>query len=485
LADPKEEDPTRGSISTIANVRTASSFAALSALLVAAGLVSCSSRYRLPLLAVTSFNRETKTYSLFVADPVSGAQVLITDAAASHPAWSPDGRSLAFLVQEAGEEFGGQSLLGVAPTLQVYDADTARSRSLPLGVEPRSLPVWTPDGEYLVFSATVPNQQGRDLYQVRADGSGLERLTTTEAYEMTPGEWSADGEWLTVGVNDWEYSEEAQAEICGGECWGRLAVFPWPGGRMIIPHENATISCPNQWSPNGAVLAFLDNCTVPHDPPDELFVWDASSLETRQVTAYERPSSGPGWGVQDFAWVDDDVVYFTTWDGPTPLYEVDVSSRATRLLQEADGLRFGVSRDREGHVWLVVAKGNIQTGYPVEDATWVLRDGEEVFEEPVSYRAVWAPGAVAMAATDWIQDDPIVVRLVILSGFDTVSPTRLEIDVSRPLGRLIWAPAVGTPVFGWGWIALGVVAVLAGGVAAWLIRGIRSRHDRRRWSPQP
>jgi hypothetical protein len=419
-------------------------------------------------------------YTLVAVDPSSGEHRTITASAASDPAWSPDGRRLAFLVYEAGREPGNAALAESVPTLLVYDIMASTSRVLPLGVEPRSLPVWTPDGESLVFAATVSGQPGRDLYMVSPDGSGLERLTTTEAYEMTPGQWSADGQWLTVGVDDWVYSPEARGEICAAPCGGRLEVFHWAQRGFAVPLEYTAVYCEHHWSPDGALLAFLDRCSSAQDPPRNIFLWDASSLRTERLTRYEPGHLNMGIGIEDFAWVDEGTMYFTRWDGPTPLYELEVASRATWLLQEADGLRFDVSRDREGHVWLVVAKGNIETGHPVEDATSVLRDGEVVFEEPVSHRAVWAPGAVAMAATEWIQEDPIVVRLVILSGFDTVPPTRLEIDFNRPLGRLIWAPAAGTPGIAWWWIAIGVVAVPAGGVAAWLIRRKRSRHDRPR-----
>jgi hypothetical protein len=438
-------------------------------------------------LAVTSFDRAAQIERFFVdvIDPSGGQRRSITESAASSPVWSPDGGRLAFLAYQPGAQAGSSPLTVGVPAIEVYDVERGAGQMLRLEVEPRSLPVWTPDGEYLVFSATVSGQPGRDLYMVRPDGSGLERLTATEAFEMTPGRWSADGQWLTVGVNDWDYSAEAQAEICADPCWGRLEVFHWGQREFVVPLEHVAIYCEHQWSPEGASLAFLDYCTEPQEPPRDIYVWDAASMTTQRLTTYEPGHLNMLWGVEDFAWVDDGTMYFTRWDIPDPLYELDVATRATRFLQEGYGLPFDVRRDGQGHLWLVVGKGIGVTDSPVPRGTQVFRDGELVYEDPVPYEWVFAPGAVALAAIDRVQTDPYLDRLIVLSGLERGSPERLELEFTQPLGRLIWAPAVGTPVIAWWWIGLGVVAVLAGGVAAWLIRRKRSRHDVPRWSPQP
>jgi len=327
----------------------------------------------------------------------------------------------------------------------------------------------------LVFSATVSGQPGRDLYQVRPDGTGLERLTTTEAFEMTPGKWSPDGQWVTVGVDDWDYSAEARQEICVDPCGGRLEVFHWPQREFAVPLEYTAIYCEHHWSPEGSSLAFLDRCTSAQDPPKNIFLWDASSLRTEQLTRYEPGHLDIGWGIEHFAWLDEGRMYFTRWDIPDPLYEFDVATRASRFLQEGYGLPFDVGRDGQGHLWLVVGKGIAVTESPVPRGTQVYRDGELVYEDPVPYEWVFAPGAVALAAIDRVQTDPYLDRLVILTGLDRSSPERLELEFNQPLGRLIWAPAAGTPAIGWWWIGLGVLAVLAGGAAARLIRRKRIR----------
>jgi hypothetical protein len=89
------------------------------------------------------------------------------------PAWSPDGKTIAF-VDEVGPGFG---LFLIAP-------DGSGRRQL---TQKRALdPSWSPDGRQIVFS------DGQDIDVINADGSGLRRLTATKTREFNPA-WSPDG----------------------------------------------------------------------------------------------------------------------------------------------------------------------------------------------------------------------------------------------------------------------------------------------------
>lgn len=97
------------------------------------------------------------------------------------PHFSPDGSRVVF----ASERSGGS---------QIYVVPTA-------GGEPRRLtpmsgfftdPVWSPDGATIAFVA----RQGRfDVMTIKADGSGLVRITQDQGDNEDPS-WSADGKYL-------------------------------------------------------------------------------------------------------------------------------------------------------------------------------------------------------------------------------------------------------------------------------------------------
>lgn len=91
--------------------------------------------------------------------------------------WSPDGGRIAF-VARAGRE----------SRIRVAALDPATGRTIAVsdvttGDSDRS-PTWSPDGRYLAFSSGV--HDGADIYVVRADGSGVARLTYAHGPDWLP-----------------------------------------------------------------------------------------------------------------------------------------------------------------------------------------------------------------------------------------------------------------------------------------------------------
>jgi TolB protein len=99
---------------------------------------------------------------------------------ASDPAWSPDGRKLAFVRLNAGH--------GV----YVVKADGSGLRNLtpkPVGAAYRD-PAWSPDGRKLAF---VSDRDGNsEVYVMNANGKGQRNLTRNPAFDADPA-WSPDG----------------------------------------------------------------------------------------------------------------------------------------------------------------------------------------------------------------------------------------------------------------------------------------------------
>jgi dipeptidyl aminopeptidase/acylaminoacyl peptidase len=112
----------------------------------------------------------------------------------SLPVFSPDG---SWIVVEAGE---GRGLISVP---------TGLGRPLQLTTRRDSDPVWSPDGRVIAFMRDA-SAGGRcsDVWLVRADGTGLRRLTTSP--EPPPGvpcnsqplAWSPDGKQLLCFRHD-------------------------------------------------------------------------------------------------------------------------------------------------------------------------------------------------------------------------------------------------------------------------------------------
>ena len=112
------------------------------------------------------------------------ALTAVTD---SYPVLSPDGRQLLFRSNRSGRG-----------AIWIAKADGSEPRIFfddPAAGSDPGTPVWSPDGRVIVFAmrpADATLESESDVYTVRADGSGLKRLTNAPGDDSHP-HWSADG----------------------------------------------------------------------------------------------------------------------------------------------------------------------------------------------------------------------------------------------------------------------------------------------------
>jgi TolB protein len=135
-------------------------------------------------LAYVSFeNRRSMVYLQTLAD---GKRELVADYRGinSAPAWSPDGSKLALVLSRDGN-----------PEIYVLDL---RSRQLRRITEHHAIdtePVWSPDGRRLAFTS---DRSGKpQVYQVPVRGGTPERLTFEGDYNARPG-FAPDGKSLSL-----------------------------------------------------------------------------------------------------------------------------------------------------------------------------------------------------------------------------------------------------------------------------------------------
>jgi TolB protein len=171
----------------------------------------------------------------------------LTDAPAEDnwgPAWSPDGRRLAFSSTRGS---------GTTPRVWTMAPDGTDRRLVTDGHG--EYPDWSPDGALLVFAA--PGAGGRyDLYVVEASGGEPVRITDDPDTEFFPA-WSPRGDWIAFhrldagvfvvrpdGTDERRVSPDADA---GDPVWA-------PDGRL-------------GWSgPDGFSVTDLTSCTTVRAP---------------------------------------------------------------------------------------------------------------------------------------------------------------------------------------------------------------------------
>ncbi len=101
-------------------------------------------------------------------------------ALVSSPAWSPDGKRLAFV---QGDRRGNTDIM-------VLDLATGHVRRLTDGGGINTEPTWNPDGTQIAF--TSDREGGPQIFLMQSDGSNLRRLTSEGTYNASPA-WSPNG----------------------------------------------------------------------------------------------------------------------------------------------------------------------------------------------------------------------------------------------------------------------------------------------------
>jgi Tol biopolymer transport system component len=132
-----------------------------------------------------------ETFDLYLSDVDGTGVTQLTDGAGdeSFPAWSPDGSRIAFVTDDLGHppEPFYDSIVVVDPS------GGSRIELLTRRDEVFASPAWSPDGRRIAFSAYT--QDGYVLYVMNADGTGV-----TEAHReprglfAMPVTWTPDGD---------------------------------------------------------------------------------------------------------------------------------------------------------------------------------------------------------------------------------------------------------------------------------------------------
>lgn len=182
------------------------------------------------------------------------------------PAWSHDGKRLAYVGMRRNRQGGGR----------IY-VETLGEVSEPQDLGPGEAPCWSPDGQQIVFYVPQGKQQG--VYIMNADGQGRDRLC-----EGKRPRWSPDGEKI-VFISEHE----------GFPSFYLWDVFTAERTRVLERGYDVLIGA--SWSPDSKRLLFIGykNGKPFQGGMGELAIVDAAADQTPHVLAQGMVGWRPDW----------------------------------------------------------------------------------------------------------------------------------------------------------------------------------------------
>jgi TolB protein len=262
----------------------------------------------------------------------SGITRLTFDLAADFdPAWSPDGKQIAFRSQRDGND-----------EIYVMRADGSQQQNITLDPAGDWSPAWSPDGRRIAFSSQRGDDALRSIYVINVDGTGLVNLTQDKSEGEYPA-WSPDGARIAFSCYQGGRDATLDYDIC---------LMNADGSGQVNLTRNPAYDMYPTWSPDGRRLAFYSERdgwpTMPDFVPPafdpsrggnrEIYVVDVPSAEEESGASPPEARNLTNNPTQDDSfpdWIDNGRIIFSR-EGCLSILQVDMPGAVLALPGECD-----------------------------------------------------------------------------------------------------------------------------------------------------
>jgi Tol biopolymer transport system component len=241
----------------------------------------------------------TNNMEIFVAQEDGSGATQITNTTGQNwgPAWSPDGRQIAFASDRDENN-----------ELYVMDTNGNNQRRLTNTAVDEFFPSWSPDGRSLVYYRTDTNGINRDIFTLDISTGQVQQLTNHPADDTYPVWSPSSGKIAFTSERD-----------------GIAAIYTinldGTGLQRLTPltSENWYPA----WSPDGSLIAFHSN----RDGNYEIYTMRPDGTNQTRITMNSTDDYSPSWSGDGAH-----IVFHTTRDGEREIYRMEANgNNQTRI----------------------------------------------------------------------------------------------------------------------------------------------------------
>ncbi len=241
--------------------------------------------------------------------------------AESQPSFSPDGRYIVYSADYSysGHGYGGLYIFDTFQneTTQVFpDMGSAcydegedvrgnrpknkrQTENLVPGEFGPETPIFTPDGQYIIFGENENYDYVRRLKRIKLDGSECTTIFELDwwydQYQPLFAQFSPDGTKIALTYG---YDMSANAQVSAGDQPTHFIAIITPNGNLINELPLSKKARHLSWSPDGTKIAYITSTNYPNVPNGEIWTVDANFGHEEQVVfhgGYET-FRGLSWG---------------------------------------------------------------------------------------------------------------------------------------------------------------------------------------------
>ena len=203
-------------------------------------------------------------------------------------AWSPDGKSIAFHLEDPQQDQFIAHIWLEIPVILDHDMlleNPPENVTRHFGGREYLSPKWSPDGKWLALTSTDGSPDGMtDVCVMDIEGNQLKNLTQSPGRDEV-GSWSPDGSKIVFFSNR--------------DGNGEIYVMGSNGRKQVNLTNHPALDAAPTWSPDGTKIAFYSRR---EGGQDDIYVMNPDGTDVVNLTRHPSEDRAPAWS-PDGRWI--------------------------------------------------------------------------------------------------------------------------------------------------------------------------------------